>query len=58
MFNFSNPQMVLFHNGEVRKLQVFIYEGAALAGSPTAYVMHGGEMVWVVPGQSVAFVQA
>lgn len=56
--NFSNPQTVLFKNGSSKRLQVFIYQGAAMVGDPTAYVMVGNEMVWVIPGQSVSWMEA
>ncbi len=49
---------VLFKDGTASRCMVFIWQGACLVGDPTAYVIRNGEMVWVVPGESVSFVEA
>jgi hypothetical protein len=51
-------KFVLFKDGSSAVKQVYLYQGAALVGQATAYVMHAGKLVWVKPGQSVSWVQA
>ena len=55
--NWSNPQTVLFSDGIVGRCQIFVYQGACLAGEPTAYVLRNGQLIWVKPGQSVQWVE-
>lgn len=54
----SNLQMVLFADGVSGMFQVFVWQGAAEVGSPTAYVYRGSQLMWVVRGESVAWVEA
>lgn len=49
---------VLFKDGSMGRHIVQIYQGACLVGDPTAYVYRGSNMVWVVPGESVEFIEA
>lgn len=49
--------LVLFKDGKLEFLPVYRYEGAALVGQPTAYVMRANQMVWVRPGVSVDFIE-
>jgi hypothetical protein len=50
--------LVLFRDGTKSRLPVYCCSGAALIGQPTAYVIRRGQLIWVVPGQSVEFVEA
>lgn len=51
-------QTVLFSDGHVRRCEVFLYAGACMVGDPTAYVYRNGQLTWVKPGQSVAWIEA
>lgn len=50
--------LVLFKDGKSGRFPLHLYLGACMAGDPTAYVIRGGETVWVKPGESVQFVEA
>ena len=52
---FSNVRAVLFADGRIERHNILMYLGACLAGDPTAYVLRDGVVVWVVPGETVAF---
>lgn len=54
----TSPQTILFHDGTTQRLPVHAYGGACISGQPTAYVCRDGKLVWVVPGESVAWVEA
>ncbi len=56
--DWSNPQWVFFRDGTAGKFQVWLYGGAAMVGDPTAYVIRAGTLVWVIPGQLVAWMEA
>jgi len=53
-----NKQLVRFADGTHGNYPVFAYMGAAMKGDPTAYVYRAGRLVWVKPGESVAWVEA
>ncbi len=58
MIQFSSLHACLLRSGAVIRAQVYIYSGPCLIGQPTAYVVHNGTTIWVIPGESVAFVEA
>lgn len=45
--NFSNRQFVQFADGSTGRYQVYVYQGASMAGDPTAYVIRDARLVWV-----------
>ena len=49
---------ILLKTGSVVRKQIHIVGGACFAGEPTAFVVLYGKTVWVVPGQSVEFMEA
>lgn len=49
---------VLLKDGNLIRTIVWQYAGGAMVGDPTAYIMLGGRMVWVRPGQSVDFLES
>jgi hypothetical protein len=49
---------VLLKSGKIVRAYVEIATGAALIGDPTAFVKLKNKIVWVVPGESVEFVEA
>ena len=49
---------VLFLDGVALRCEVFVVGGACMVGDPTAFCWRDGRRVWVVPGESVAFVEA
>ena len=49
---------ILFKNGQTGRHGVRVYQGACLVGQPTAYTIINGELIWLVPGESVEFVEA
>ncbi len=51
-------QTVLFHDGSFGRFPVYVHNGAALVGQPTAYVYRDNKLVWVRPGQSVDWIEA
>jgi hypothetical protein len=58
MLNFARLRLVLMKDGRLVRTQVYTHQGACLVGDPTAYIMLGGELVWVRPGESVSFIEA
>jgi hypothetical protein len=54
----DGKKLVLFLDGRSGAFRVYVYGGACLAGQPAAYVIRGGGLVWVRPGESVEFVEA
>jgi len=55
---FNGLKTVLLTNGSLVRTHIYIYGGACFAGEPTAYIHHGGQIIWVKPGLSVEFLQA
>lgn len=53
----NTNRTVLFLDGTMARLPVFVYAGACLDGDPTAYVYRNGKMTWVIPGESVEFIE-
>lgn len=49
---------VLFRDGTVATLPVYVYTGACLVGQPTAYTCRDDQFVWLTPGESVEWVEA
>lgn len=49
---------VLFLDGSAARLPIQFYRGAALAGTPTAYVVRQDTVVWIKPGESVDWIEA
>jgi|HubBroStandDraft_4_1064222.scaffolds.fasta_scaffold00070_60 hypothetical protein len=49
---------VLFKDGTHGRFQRHIYSGGCIAGQPTAYVYRDGAMVWIKPGESVAWIES
>jgi hypothetical protein len=49
---------VLLKDGTVHRVAVHVIGGAALIGEPTAYAWIGGRFYWLVPGESVEFMEA
>jgi len=45
----TRPQWVRFKDGAMHKTTIHIYEGACLAGDPTAFAIRGGETIWLRP---------
>jgi hypothetical protein len=58
MTTYQNKHAVLFRDGTSAMAHVYIYGGACMTGDPTAYVIRNGRWVWVVPGESISFVEA
>jgi len=57
MMNFVQKYLVLFLDGSMARMVVYIYGGSCIAGQPTAYVLRDKRLVWVKPGESVDFVE-
>ena len=51
-------ETVLFSDGKACRLPIYTYQGACLIGQPTASVIRSGILVWVIPGESVTWVEA
>ena len=49
---------VLFLNGQSRRMDIRVIGGGCLNGQSTAYTVRHGERVWLVPGESVMFVES
>lgn len=45
-------------SGKTITARIHFYTGACLVGDPTVYANVDGFVVWVVPGESVDFMQA
>lgn len=54
----ARKRLVLFADGVSTMVPVYVYQGAALVNQPTAYTYRSGRLTWLVPGQSVEFVEA
>jgi hypothetical protein len=52
-----NIQFVMFKDGTIGRKVLHFYTGACFGGEPTAYVFRGSTLVWVKPGESVAFIE-
>jgi hypothetical protein len=50
--------LVQFRNGQRGMFLIHLYHGACFAGDPTAYIVYGGGVVWLRPGESVEFIEA
>jgi len=48
---------VKFQDGTSASKEIYLYVGACFVGDPTAYCIHRGQITWIVPGESVAFVE-
>lgn len=55
--SWSKLSTILFADGNIGRHQVFVYTGACLTGQSTAYIYRNKQMTWVVPGESVAWVE-
>lgn len=50
-------RLVALQDGRPIRALVQVVDGPALAGSPTAYCEVEGRVIWLVPGESVEFVE-
>lgn len=48
---------VLFADGHIEELDVFVTSGPAMLGDPTAYVYRDGVKTWVKPGTSAEYIE-
>jgi len=48
---------ILWADGKTSRETVFVAEGAAFTGQPTAYAFRNSVRVWLVPGESVQWME-